>query len=123
MRLHRHKAATEEMLVPSNRVERGHSGVDQAVIGEYAHSHRSVEDLLDVAVVQALFFEGTIAVGLAHRTSHDSIHILWSEVLGEWRIGLVAFLAEESLLQSLHMLAYRLLCVLLHTRVDGGIDA
>ena len=111
------------MLVPTNRVERGHGGVDQSVVGEDTHSHRSVEDLLDVVVVQALFFEGTIAVGLAHRTSHDSIHILWSEVLGEWRIGFVAFLAEESLLQSLHMLVHCLLSVLLHTRVDGGVDA
>ena len=81
MRIHGHESATEEMLVPTNGIERGHGGVDESVVGEDTHIDRRVEDLLDVAVVQALFLEGTIAVGLTHRTIHDSLDVLRRKVL------------------------------------------
>ena len=111
------------MLVPADRVHRRHGGVYQAVVGEHAHRYLRVEYLLDLILAHALFLESTIAVGLTHGAIHDSIDIFRRQVLGERRIRFLSFLVEESLLQCLHMFAHSLFGILLHTRVDGGIDA
>ena len=121
--IHRHESTAQEMLVPFDGVHRCHGGVYQAIIGEYAHAYWRIEYFLDIRFAHTLLFQCTVAIGLTHRAIHNAVNLLWCEVFGERSIGFLAFLAEETLLEVLHMFAHRFLGILLHARIDGGIYA
>ena len=123
MCVHRHESASQEVFVPFDGVHGCHQGVDHAVVGEYLHLHGCVEYLFYLTFAHALFLQCAVAVGLSHSACEDAIYLLLAKVLREGGIALFAFLAEEVVLQFLHMCTHGLLGILLHARVDGGVDA
>ena len=78
--IHGHESATQEVLVPTDRVHRCHGGIYQSVVGEHMHINRRIEDFLYLGLAHALFLECAVAVGLTHRAVHDTINLLGAEI-------------------------------------------
>ena len=113
------------MLLPKQRVAWSHHGVDYAVVGEDVHLARRIERGAYFLVACAGCFQHTVALGLLYGVVDKVFNLNVAELLGVAGVRGVAastLLAEEGLLKGTHMLLDGILGILLHARVDGGVN-
>ena len=126
LRLHGHESAAEYGFVVADGVVRGHRGVCVAlgVPGEHPHFDRLAELGVYLLVALAGLVLQAVTVAPAARLLHQGLHCLAVHVIGERLVLLPLHLPVETLLEILaQMLGDRLLGILLHLGVDGGVDA
>ena len=123
VRLDRNQASLQEPLVVAYRIHRRHDRVDGAIPGENGHRHRTVKLSLDGVQWHTLILQDTITVGALHRSLKDMVDFVSRDV-GEWRILLAFPMLVEHRLQFLtHKLFDGFLGIMLHPRINGGVDA
>ena len=123
LRVHAHEARTQERLVVANGVHRRHYRVLIATIAEHGHIDLLVERLANLLVGSAGSLHGTITLTLLHRPIENLAHLCRREFAGERCIGLGSHALIERRLQELHhVLIDSLFGILLHARIDGGVD-
>ena len=121
-RVHGHETGTKEELVVTDGIHRGHNGVFLPFPTEYGHLLRGVEGFLYFSFGGSGFLHEAVAVGQPHGTSQNLVHLLLGQTEGVGSfLGPFLFL-EEVTLQFLQMLCHGILGILLHTRVERGID-
>ena len=104
----------------------GHGGVDVSLIVpcEHPHPRRLAELGVDLGVALAGAVLQTVAVAPATRLLHQHLGRLVVDAVGEGLVALPAHLLVEEVLQvASEVFVDRLLGVLLHLVVDGGVDA
>ncbi len=125
-RIHGHESRAQEVFVIEHGVERCHHRVDRASVSKYLHLARSVESAVYLLARGSSLDHLTIPVGIFHRVTYKMVAAYLRElgtVGGVGRTLGAAFLAEERFLQvTAKMLGHSLLGILLHARVDGGVD-
>ena len=125
-RLYRHESASEYGLVVAYGVVGGHGGVDVSLVVpcEHPHPRRLAELGVDLGVALAGAVLQTVAVAPATRLLHQHLGRLVVDAVGEGLVALPAHLLVEEVLQvASEVFVDRLLGVLLHLVVDGGVDA
>ena len=121
--VHAEEAGPEERLVVAYGIERCHHRVDVAMIGKHRHVDRRAERPFNLLGRAAALLHHPVALALPHGTVHDLLHLGGREVLGKWRVGLrLVLLIKYRLEVAGHMAIDRLLGILLHLVVDGGVD-
>ena len=107
----------------TDRIPRRHQRIHRSVPTEDTHLDRLLELASDLLLFQSLLLQRPVTIGLVHGTHQHRIDLTRRHILREGSIAAPLFLLEEGWLQLLtHMIAHRLLGILLHPRINGGID-
>ena len=82
-----------------------------------------MESLFDVFGRVAVGLHSGVTLGLSHGTAQGVLYVIFGESTAIGSIGLILLLLGEGGLQVVaQMCDKRFLCILLHMRVDAGVD-
>ena len=121
-RIDRHEPGTQKRFIIANRIEGRHHSVHIAVVSVDRHRCEGAERIVNFLFARAGGFHGLVAFALAHGTIEDALDLFRRETGVEREILAILPAIELGLELQSDVIEHSFLSILLHTRIDGGVN-